>query len=245
MNAVRSLPQSSGLVDEVHAALNLVCKAAGYQTWWVQRGNLFFERPSDPGYTTVLLVDGAKLRAAPVQEDGETPRLNVLLQEIKPHEGDPLWEDTFRLIALAKSLEVEGRNMRRLLYASPAPETAGWIKCSEEHPAPHGKYQVRRDGLIYTATPCYGMHSPWWVVKTMHGEAVPTEILDSDEWRTAAPSGEGEDYKALYYELIMEVANKYPGETRHETARRIIRQRESGQGHDADAAKSLPSGEVK
>jgi len=30
------------------------------------------------------------------------------------------------------------------------------------------------------------------------------------------------DYKALYLDLIMQVARKYPGETRHETAKRYI-----------------------
>ena len=30
------------------------------------------------------------------------------------------------------------------------------------------------------------------------------------------------DYKLLYFELIMQVAKKFPGETRHETALRYI-----------------------
>lgn len=34
------------------------------------------------------------------------------------------------------------------------------------------------------------------------------------------------DFKSLYFELIMEVENKIPGEIRHETAKRIIRQHE-------------------
>lgn len=35
------------------------------------------------------------------------------------------------------------------------------------------------------------------------------------------------DYKALYYELIMEVGSSWPGESRHETARRYIREHET------------------
>lgn len=34
------------------------------------------------------------------------------------------------------------------------------------------------------------------------------------------------DYKALYYSLIMEVGNKYPGETRYQTALRYLKQAE-------------------
>jgi hypothetical protein len=36
-----------------------------------------------------------------------------------------------------------------------------------------------------------------------------------------------QDYKALYYELLYAVGNKYPGETRHQTALRYIRYMES------------------
>ena len=35
------------------------------------------------------------------------------------------------------------------------------------------------------------------------------------------------EVKALYYELIMEVATKFPNESRHETARRYIHEREN------------------
>ena len=36
------------------------------------------------------------------------------------------------------------------------------------------------------------------------------------------------DYHDLYLELIYAVATKYPGESRHETALRYIREREQG-----------------
>jgi hypothetical protein len=44
--------------------------------------------------------------------------------------------------------------------------------------------------------------------------------------------------EALYHELLFEVANKYPGESRHDTARRYIRERESsGRGGPASVSK--------
>ena len=38
----------------------------------------------------------------------------------------------------------------------------------------------------------------------------------------------GVDYKALYHELLFGVGNKWPGETRHQTALRYIQQAERG-----------------
>lgn len=55
---------------------------------------------------------------------------------------------------------------------------------SEEKPKPHSKYAVLRDGMLFTATPCYGSH--WWVVHTMGehwpNEADPVAMLDTDRW---------------------------------------------------------------
>jgi hypothetical protein len=42
-------------------------------------------------------------------------------------------------------------------------------------------------------------------------------------------TAERDKYRDLHQELIMEVCNKYPNESRHETARRIIRDRETRQ----------------
>jgi len=56
------------------------------------------------------------------------------------------------------------------------------MNASNGHPPPHAKYIVLRKGFIFTATPCYGMHEPWWVVKTMEGEADPVGMLPDDEW---------------------------------------------------------------
>ncbi len=43
---------------------------------------------------------------------------------------------------------------------------------------------------------------------------------------TCADQSQSRDYEALYYELLFQVQNKYQGETRHETAKRYIMERE-------------------
>lgn len=65
---------------------------------------------------------------------------------------------------------------------SPSATASAWTLASVKHPAPHARYIVRREGVIYTATPCYGMHAPWWVIRTMQGEAEPVRIEPTDEW---------------------------------------------------------------
>lgn len=60
----------------------------------------------------------------------------------------------------------------------------GWTRIKDEHPPPHQRYLLRRNDNIYTATPCYGIHAPWWVVKALlGGELEPVPMLDDDEWR--------------------------------------------------------------
>ena len=58
-----------------------------------------------------------------------------------------------------------------------------WIKISEKYPPAHDLYVVSRDDHEYLATPCYGMHHPWWVVKVMDGDAEPVPMKDDDYWR--------------------------------------------------------------
>lgn len=68
----------------------------------------------------------------------------------------------------------------------PAPvdeQNKEWKYIKDEQPAPHSRYLVRRNGIIYTATPCYGLHKPWWVTKTMKGEADPVDMEKDDEWQ--------------------------------------------------------------
>jgi hypothetical protein len=82
-----------------------------------------------------------------------------------------------------------------LRAASPAPPAGQWQRNGENLeivPPPHRRYLVRRDGIVFTATPCYGLHAPWWVVKTMDGEAPPVAMRDGDEWQPApVPETEG------------------------------------------------------
>jgi hypothetical protein len=60
---------------------------------------------------------------------------------------------------------------------------AHWTKVSDRQPAPHAKYLLLRDDTICTATPCYGMHAPWWVPRVISGEETePITMLDTDEW---------------------------------------------------------------
>jgi len=55
---------------------------------------------------------------------------------------------------------------------------------AEQHPAAHNKYLVLRGVTYFTATPCYGMHAPWWVVRIMgkRFEAEPEPMEDTDQW---------------------------------------------------------------
>jgi hypothetical protein len=59
--------------------------------------------------------------------------------------------------------------------------------------------------------------------------------------RASPPEADGEwayDYKTLYFELLYAVASKHPGETRHQTALRYIRQRENMPANPAQASQS-------
>ena len=52
----------------------------------------------------------------------------------------------------------------------------------------------------------------------------------TDAERIAALEAEVEKYRSLYHDLLLCVANKIPGESRHETAKRIIVQHENVTG---------------
>ena len=69
-----------------------------------------------------------------------------------------------------------------------------WIKISEKYPPAHDLYVVSRDDHEYLATPCYGMHHPWWVVKVMDGDAEPVPMKDDDYWRERQILTTGADY---------------------------------------------------
>jgi len=55
----------------------------------------------------------------------------------------------------------------------------------------------------------------------------------------AAPTRDEQDARRLYHELLYAVATKHPGESRHETALRYIREREDMARHDAGANAAL------
>jgi len=51
-----------------------------------------------------------------------------------------------------------------------------------QYPPPHAKYLVQRGHWMFVATPCYGMHNPWWVPMTYNGETEPIKIEPTDKW---------------------------------------------------------------
>jgi hypothetical protein len=53
-----------------------------------------------------------------------------------------------------------------------------------DYPPPHNRYLLKRGDVMVTATPCYGIHEPWWVVRTLVGEAAPEPMRDGDVWFT-------------------------------------------------------------
>ena len=57
-----------------------------------------------------------------------------------------------------------------------------FVKVSVKYPPPHERYVVIRNSDVFTATPCYGMHNPWWVVQTMEREVDPVKIEPEDSW---------------------------------------------------------------
>lgn len=60
-------------------------------------------------------------------------------------------------------------------------------------------------------------------------------MTETQKRRMARLRIELEQVRVQYYELLYEVATKHPGETRHETARRYIRQAEQRPSQAASA----------
>lgn len=62
-----------------------------------------------------------------------------------------------------------------------------------------------------------------------HHDLSTAEVVAMDE-AAAMLAGEptAQDYQALYHELLLAVGNKWPNETRHQTALRHIQQAERG-----------------
>lgn len=60
-----------------------------------------------------------------------------------------------------------------------------WVSVDVAHPAPHARYTVRHpDCGEFQATPCYGMHRPWWVPRTVDVFAPGACVIpfDGTEW---------------------------------------------------------------
>lgn len=102
-------------------------------------------------------------------------------------------------------------------------------RIADEKPRPHARYHVRRGDLLFTATPCYGMHVPWWVPRVpdqgdMPIETAPISMHDDDEWwpaatdqpsmqeaeATPAPSDLARSLRAIYptYPMVMQAADE-------------------------------------
>lgn len=57
-----------------------------------------------------------------------------------------------------------------------------WQLIETNMPAPHNCYHVwRKDLGFFHATPCYGMHSPWWVPRNgvTKEESDPIPMVDT------------------------------------------------------------------
>lgn len=57
-----------------------------------------------------------------------------------------------------------------------------WQRIADAHPAPHARYLVCRERVAFVATPCYGLHVPWWVPSGAMGELDPVGFQPEDLW---------------------------------------------------------------
>jgi hypothetical protein len=70
-----------------------------------------------------------------------------------------------------------------------------------------------------------------------------TPISALTDEQIAALQRSVEVMEALYHELIMQVSQKFPGESRHETAKRYIIERENRNNCSDTAQQALKGGE--
>ncbi len=61
----------------------------------------------------------------------------------------------------------------------------GWMSVDAQYPPASARYFVWRNSEVFTATPCYGMHHPWWVPRLLRKEYPPIDMLGSDRWVAA------------------------------------------------------------
>ncbi|MBX3704011.1 MAG: hypothetical protein KF822_09575 [Steroidobacteraceae bacterium] len=97
---------------------------------------------------------------------------------------DAWWRRPDRHIVINRTDAWCGWDARASLSAAPVASQvrAEAVAFSERNPPPHTRYLVFRGGSAFTATPCYGMHAPWWVCNTASGEVEPVDIEPTDRW---------------------------------------------------------------
>ena len=69
------------------------------------------------------------------------------------------------------------------------PAAMNWISVIDKMPPKHARYRIWREGVgEFVATPCYGMHEPWWVPRNSFTkqESEPIGVLATDYWRDLA-----------------------------------------------------------
>ena len=75
------------------------------------------------------------------------------------------------------------------------PDNNGWYSISQKMPEPHARYRVYRKGRsdgFFDATPCYGLHQPWWVPRNGYTlqESEPIAMEPTDRWQPLPPPPE-------------------------------------------------------
>lgn len=79
---------------------------------------------------------------------------------------------------------LEEQNTKAFAGSSFGKKSTG-TKIFDIHPPAHEIYKVFRQGIgEFHATPCYGMHSPWWVPRNgfTKTESEPIPMDDDDLW---------------------------------------------------------------
>lgn len=99
------------------------------------------------------------------------------LHNLCDHLADQRRESPFT----AESLELADASYKELC-ADNAALRQEWHTVDGDFPRPHARYFVRRENEIFTATPCYGMHEPWWVPRLLGKESEPITMLVTDKY---------------------------------------------------------------
>jgi hypothetical protein len=119
--------------------------------------------------------------------------------------------------------------------AAPPTRKYEWF-AERQHPEQRGRSQVMP---FATEAEAQAQAEAWNTEDTKHGAHYWQRPQPEPAAPLVTPEGAQEDIKAKYYELLYAVAQKFPGESRHQTALRYIRQREEGTGSDQTAKSAL------